>query len=58
MDDPDGKDFPWAPKSFLDIMKGATLITNTDGKEMKWEDVQGTHVGVYFSAHWVSHAVN
>ena len=53
-EDPEGKDFPWAPKGFIDILTDGNLITDTDGTEMRWEDVKCTHLGLYFSAHWVS----
>ena len=55
-EDPEGKEFPWTPQGFFDIIRNGSLITGTgtDSKEIQWEDVKGTSVGLYFSAHWVS----
>lgn len=52
-DDPDGKDFPWAPKSFVSVLSQGPLI-NKIGADVKWENVKGSYLGLYFSAHWVS----
>lgn len=51
MEDTEGKDFPWAPKPFQDIIAGKFI--NKDKAESSWDDVKGKVLGVYFSAHWV-----
>uniref|UniRef100_A0A1X7VIF4 Thioredoxin domain-containing protein n=1 Tax=Amphimedon queenslandica TaxID=400682 RepID=A0A1X7VIF4_AMPQE len=50
-DDPDGKDFPWAPPTLEEILLSAKFI-NKDEKELNWSDVKKKTVGFYFSAHW------
>ena len=52
-DDPDGKEFPWTPESFLEIVKKGDLLADKEGKKTTWDEVEGEIVGVYFSAHWV-----
>lgn len=49
MDDKEGKEFPWAPKKFLDIIPGKLIGKDS---EKKWDDVEAEFIGVYFSAHW------
>ena len=56
-DDPDGKDFPWYPETFLDIMKKGELLADNKGKKTQWDEVEGGTVGVYFSAHWVRNLI-
>ena len=58
-EDPSGKYFPWTSKSFLDIMKDITLIPADPRRPgmISWDDIEGTHVGIYYSAHWVSEIV-
>ena len=51
-DDPDGKEFPWTPKSFSEIIEGPLL--SNDGAEVAASELQGKIKGLYFSAHWVS----
>ena len=51
-DDPEGKEFPWAPPTFEEILSSAKYVNN-DGKELAWGDVRKKTVGFYFSAHWV-----
>ena len=51
-DDPNGEQFPWKPKPFLDIVAGAKLI-DQDKKEMEWDQLQGKTIGLFFSANWV-----
>jgi nucleoredoxin len=46
-----GEDFPWKPKSFKEVMAGATLI-NQAGQELTAEALEGKTLGLYFSAHW------
>lgn len=50
-EDPEGKNFPWRDKTFLEIMPGKLLAQ--DGKEVDFDaDLKGKVLGVYFSAHW------
>ena len=52
-DDPEGKNFPWRNKTFLEIMAGKPLLGQA-GKEVDFNaDLKGKILGVYFSAHWV-----
>lgn len=51
MEDPEGKEFPWKPKPFSEIIVGKLI--NNSKEEVQWEDLKGKTVGVYFSAHWV-----
>lgn len=51
MDDPEGKDFPWRPKRFAEIIPGK--LVNNKGETMEWSDVKAEVIGIYFSAHWV-----
>lgn len=51
MEDPEGKDFPWKPKPFSEIVESATVV-DKDGKKSKFTDLKGKHIGLYFSAHW------
>ena len=55
-DDPNGEQFPWKPKPFLDIMAGAKL-TDQNRKEIEWEQLQGKTIALFFSAHWVGYAL-
>ena len=55
MEDHEGKDFPWRPKPFTEVIaSGKKFVNNKGDKETTWDELQGTCVGVYFSAHWVS----
>ncbi|XP_072325941.1 nucleoredoxin isoform X2 [Scyliorhinus torazame] len=49
-DDPLGTDFPWTPKSFGEVIAGS-LIKNS-GQIVDSSTLDGSYVGVYFSAHW------
>jgi len=49
--DPTGEDFPWTPKTFQEIMKGATFLSE-GGKRVNAEALNGKTLGLYFSAHW------
>jgi len=49
--DSTGEDFPWKPKSFKQVIAGATLI-DQEGHELKAEALEGKTLGLYFSAHW------
>ena len=53
MDDKEGKDFPWIPKKFPELMGDKPLL-NKAGEEVKWASIEDEVVGLYFSAHWVS----
>ena len=55
LEDPEGKDFPWMPKPFSEIIKGKLI--GKEGAELQWEDCAGKVIGLYFSAHWVSECV-
>lgn len=49
--DPEGVNFPWAPKS-LDELLG-DVVLNGDGDQLsRQETLKGKHVALYFSAHW------
>lgn len=50
LEDPEGKDFPWMPKPFSEIIKGKLI--GKEGAELQWEDCAGKVIGLYFSAHW------
>ena len=52
MEDAEGKDFPWRPKPFSEIISG-TFINNAK-EATTWDQLQGKVIGLYFSAHWVS----
>ncbi|XP_018586091.1 nucleoredoxin-like [Scleropages formosus] len=49
-DDPEGLEFPWGPKPFAEVVAGP-LLKNT-GQTVDSSSLDGTYVGVYFSAHW------
>ncbi|XP_028938240.1 nucleoredoxin [Ornithorhynchus anatinus] len=49
-DDPEGLEFPWGPKPFSEVIAGP-LLRNT-GQSLDSSTLEGSHVGVYFSAHW------
>merc|ERR1712225_45567 len=49
-EDPTGQNFPWHPPTFADSI-GDTLIRN-DGTEVKYSDLAGKTIAIYFSAHW------
>ncbi|XP_059829540.1 nucleoredoxin isoform X13 [Hypanus sabinus] len=49
-DDPMGSEFPWGPKSFGEVMAGP-LIKNS-GQVVNSSELDGSYVGIYFSAHW------
>jgi nucleoredoxin len=50
MEDPQGARFPWAPKSFAEIL-GTSFIDNKKNK-FTAEHLKGKVLGLYFSAHW------
>ena len=54
-DDPDGEDFPWKPREFLDIICGGNFV-NRDGATKSWDAIasESDILGLYFSAHWVT----
>lgn len=47
-----GLEFPWGPKPFSEVVAGPLLRNN--GQTLDSSALEGSHVGVYFSAHWVS----
>ncbi|XP_043855662.1 nucleoredoxin [Dromiciops gliroides] len=49
-DDPEGLEFPWGPKPFSEVIAGSLLRNN--GQSLDSSCLEGSHVGVYFSAHW------
>ncbi|XP_036926259.1 nucleoredoxin isoform X2 [Sturnira hondurensis] len=49
-DDPEGLEFPWGPKPFQEVIAGPLLRNN--GQSLESSSLEGSHVGVYFSAHW------
>lgn len=49
---PPGLEFPWGPKPFSEVVAGPLLRNN--GQTLDSNALEGSHVGVYFSAHWVS----
>nr|XP_025035068.1 nucleoredoxin [Pelodiscus sinensis] len=49
-DDPEGLEFPWGPKPFSEVVAGPLLRSN--GQSLDSAALEGSHVGVYFSAHW------
>ncbi|XP_070246400.1 nucleoredoxin isoform X2 [Bos mutus] len=49
-DDPEGLEFPWGPKPFREVIAGPLLRSN--GQSLESSSLEGSHVGVYFSAHW------
>ncbi|XP_019347473.1 nucleoredoxin isoform X1 [Alligator mississippiensis] len=49
-DDPEGLEFPWGPKPFSEVVAGPLLRNN--GQSVDSASLEGSHVGVYFSAHW------
>ena len=51
--DPLGEGFPWKQKTFTEIMaKGKLLDQNK--KELKWEQLQGKLIGLFFSGYNVN----
>ncbi|XP_061219588.1 nucleoredoxin [Lathamus discolor] len=49
-DDPEGLEFPWGPKPFSEVVAGPLLRYN--GQTLDSSALEGSYVGVYFSAHW------
>ncbi|XP_077152486.1 nucleoredoxin [Ranitomeya variabilis] len=49
-DDPEGLEFPWGPKPFSEVIAGPLLRNN--GQSQDSSTLEGSYVGVYFSAHW------
>lgn len=47
-----GLEFPWGPKPFSEVVAGPLLRNN--GQTLDSSALEGSHIGVYFSAHWVS----
>ncbi|XDV32553.1 hypothetical protein PO909_003342 [Leuciscus waleckii] len=49
-DDPKGLEFPWGPKPFAEVVSGPLLRNNRQTADSS--ALEGSYVGVYFSAHW------
>ncbi len=49
---PAGLEFPWGPKPFAEVVAGPLLRNNRQTTDSS--ALEGSYVGVYFSAHWVS----
>ncbi|KAJ8386239.1 hypothetical protein AAFF_G00175590 [Aldrovandia affinis] len=49
-DDPKGLEFPWGPKPFAEVVAGPLL--RNGGQAADSSSLEGSYVGVYFSAHW------
>ncbi|XP_077167259.1 nucleoredoxin [Paroedura picta] len=49
-DDPEGLEFPWGPRPFQEVIAGP-LVQNK-GQSQDSSTLEGSYVGVYFSAHW------
>jgi len=55
MRDVEGKNFPWAPRPFKDILGSKFLSKSANAKdisEMSADVLKGKTIGLYFSAHW------
>merc|ERR1712188_34295 len=50
-EDPKGDSFPWVPPTWAGTVEGMELVRN-DGSTVKYADLAGKTIGVYFSAHW------
>jgi len=50
-EDPKGDSFPWIPPTWAETVEGMELVRN-DGSTVKYADLAGKTIGVYFSAHW------
>ena len=51
MEDPNGANFPWRPKSFAEQVAGKFI--DAKNVETDWDSIKGKVVALYFSAHWV-----
>ena len=51
LDDMGGREFPWTPRSFTELMHGE-LLKGEERVDYK-ETVRGKVKGIYFSARWV-----
>ncbi|XP_078080827.1 nucleoredoxin [Mustelus asterias] len=49
-DDPLGSEFPWGHKSFGEVIAGSLIKNN--GQIVDSSALDGSYIGVYFSAHW------
>jgi nucleoredoxin len=49
--DPQGKNFPWLPKSLNEVMAGAKLL-GKEGQQLGADALTGKTFALYFSAHW------
>ena len=52
MEDESGKDFPWTPKPFLEVISSGSF-KGPEGKELDPDVIKGKVVGLFFSADWV-----
>ena len=51
VEDTEGKDFPWSPKKFTEVIPG-DFVDKEENKTI-WDDIKADVIGLYFSAHWV-----
>jgi len=49
--DPQGKNFPWIPKTISEILAGASLVSRDASRTLNFANIQ-TPFALYFSAHW------
>jgi len=52
MEDKEGKKFPWIPPTFAEVLPGDKVLQRNDGTTVKYSELAGKTIGVYFSAHW------
>ena len=53
MKDPEGKDFPWIPKSIFEVLGSGPIMTHDNGKLVTVDDLRKMDAfALYFSAHW------
>jgi nucleoredoxin len=50
-EDPEGKNFPWKPKTVAEVLESVT-VQGKDGNTFPLSSLKGKVVGLYFSAHW------
>ena len=50
--DDTGKDFPWTPKPFLEVISSGSF-KDSKGKDVDSKAIKEKVLGIFFSAHWV-----